>query len=209
MVGALFGCWCSVVELDHPRPHAASFVLLTSVTRSSVQLLHVDGERIRVYGLEMTASLLDVKPRTLARQAREGKLRTVRTFAPLQEPNLFQQWLFEAEDVDECVRARTGAAVVSPSGDELQRREAALAVRELAAAEREAEAARREQLVSMQEQLQERHRVSELELEVESLRRELELERAERLACEDELVRVLEILQSTVARRRASMPTPV
>jgi hypothetical protein len=197
----------TVVKTDHPRPNAAIFVLLVSVTRSSVQLLHVDGERVRVYGLEMAASMLDVKPRTLARQAREGKVPTVRTFAPLQEPNLFQQWLFDANDVDECRRARTGAGEVSSGSVEWEGREAELAARELAAAEREADAGRREQLVSMQEQLQERHRVSELELEVESLRAELERERAERLACEDELARVLDILQSTVARRRAAIPT--
>ena len=175
-----------------------------------MQLLHVDGERVRVYGLEMAASQLLLKPRTLTRQAREGKLRTVRAFAPSQEPNLFQQWLFHAGDVDACVSARNGTDVVTPvSDEELLRREAELVERESATAQREAETTRREQLVLMQEQLQERHRISELELQVESLRQQLERERAERLACEDELARVLEILQSTVARRRASIPTPV
>lgn len=141
-------------------------------TPPDVQLLHVDGDRVRVYSLEAAAAALGMKPRTLTRQAREGQLRTVRSFAPKTDANPFQHWLFHSDDVDECARQRMSPGSMVPLGSETR----ALTLVDPGELERENAALKaRVETLELEEAIRYKDRVTELQRENAELRAQVAL----------------------------------
>ena len=162
---------------------------------STARTLHVDGLLVRVYSLAAAAELLGMKERTLVRQARDGRLRGLQAWPPRTEPNPFPIWYFRADDVDEQARTQgSGRRDGDPAAEELDRREASLR--------------RREETLQLHEHFAAESRLAELELRVESLLKELEHERAQRIDAESELQRVLQLFADSVGRRNLTVGQP-